>query len=185
MPISQYELDLIERCCDGSRTAYRELYEQYAGALLVIALRYMKSQQEAEDVLQEAFIKIYKNLRTFNSQASLKTWMSRIVINTSLNQLRKSHRFIQWEQTDFTEKEFQTIPLQQYSFNELISFIQELPVGCQLVFNLYIIEGYSHKEVAELLDISVGTSKSQLHRAKELLQEIIVADENSIKTKAI
>ena len=140
---------------------------------------------DADDVLQEAFIKIYKNLGTFNTQASLKTWMSRIVINTSLNQLRKRHQIIHWEQPEVTEKEFQAIPLQQYTLNDLISFIQELPVGCQLVFNMYVIEGYSHKEIAEILDISIGTSKSQLHRAKELLQDIIAADEHSIKTKAL
>lgn len=185
MPISNFEHELIEKCYDGNRAAYREFYELYAGELLAIAFRYMKTTQEAEDVLQEAFIKAFENLASFNKQASLKTWLTRIVINTALNMLRKRHANIHWETIEFDYIETSTLPLDNYNYAELVAFIQQLPIGCQSVFNLYAIEGYAHKEIAELLTISIGTSKSQYHRARVLLQEIIVSEETRTKTKII
>ena len=91
MLASLYEHDLIQKCCDGDRIAYRELYNLFGGELMAIALRYMKTKQEAEDVLQDSFLKVFKNLASFNRQASLKTWMTRIVINTALNKLRNEN----------------------------------------------------------------------------------------------
>lgn len=185
MPISNFEHELIQKCCDGNRTAYREFYELHAGELLAISFRYMKTKQEAEDVLQEAFIKAFKNLASFNKQASLKTWLTRIVINTALNMIRKQQNNQLWNIYGVEERETATLPLDNYNYNELVSFIQQLPVGCQSVFNLYAIEGYSHKEIAKLLRISQGTSKSQYHRAKILLQEIIGLEESRTKLKVI
>lgn len=185
MPISNYEHELIQKCCDGNRTAYREFYELFAGELLAIAFRYMKTKQEAEDVLQEVFIKAFKNLANFDKRAALKTWLTRIVINTALNMLRKQHHSQLWNIDEFENIETKELPLDNYLFNELISFIQQLPAGCKSVFNLYAIEGYSHKEVSETLNISLGTSKSQYHRAKVLLQQIIDSEESKTKLKVI
>ncbi|MEN8251504.1 MAG: RNA polymerase sigma factor [Bacteroidota bacterium] len=185
MPANLYESNLIQRCCDGDRTAYRELYDYTAGELLAIAIRYMRSKQEAEDVLQEAYIKIFKNLASFNRQASVKTWMIRIVINTSLNTLRKDQHVSSWDLSIVEDKEFNELPLDQFEYSELLGFIHQLPVGCKSVFNLYAIEGYNHKEIAGMLEISEGTSKSQYHRAKMLLQEMIISSEEKLKTKVI
>ena len=185
MPANLYENNLIQRCCDRDRTAYRELYDYTAGELLAIAMRYMKSKEEAEDVLQEAYIKIFKNLASFNQQASIKTWMTRIVINTALNALRKEHQSTKWDLSIVEDKEFEALPLDQFNYNELIGFIHQLPLGCKSVFNLYAIEGYTHKEISGMLDISEGTSKSQYHRAKMLLQEMIIGSEEKLKTRVL
>lgn len=185
MPVSNYEKDLIQKCCDGNRTANRELYKLHAGELLAIALRYMKTKQEAEDVLQDAFIKAFKNLGSFDQRATLKTWLTRIVINTALNKLRGQHQLQHWNFVEFEETETSPLPLDNFNFIELISFIQQLPPGCRSVFNLYAIEGYSHKEISDMLSISLGTSKSQYHRAKTLLQQMIVLEEARTKQKVI
>ncbi len=181
MPASLFEHELIQKCCDGDRTAYRELYNHYSGELLAIAMRYMKSRQEAEDVLQEAYIKVFKNLASFDQRASLKTWLTRIVINTALNMLRKEHRVVNWDLAEIANVKTDILPLQNYQFDELLSFIHQLPAGCKAVFNLYAIEGYSHKEIGEMLKVSEGTSKSQYFRAKGLLQEIIFSEEKRTK----
>jgi RNA polymerase sigma factor (sigma-70 family) len=185
MPASLFEHELIQKCCDGDRTAYRELYNHYSGELLAIAMRYMKSKQEAEDVLQEAYIKVFKNLASFDQRASLKTWLTRIVINTALNMLRKEHKIVNWDISEVADVKTNGLPLHDFQFNELLSFIQQLPAGCKAVFNLYAIEGYTHKEIGEMLKVSEGTSKSQYFRAKRLLQEIIFSEENRTKLKMI
>ena len=185
MPVSPLESQLIQRCRDGDRKAYREFYELYAGQLLAIAMRYMKSKTEAEDVLQETYIKAFNNLASFNQRASLKTWLTRITINTALNQLRKRPEMIDWTTAESVIEEVEVLPIDQYQINELIGFIQQLPTGCKLVFNLYAIEGFTHKEIAEQLEISEGTSKSQLYRAKKLLQNIILNDELKTKRKVV
>ncbi len=183
MPISNFEHELIQKCYDGDRTAYRKFYEFYAGELLAIAFRYMKTKQEAEDVVQESFIKAFKNLASFDKKASLKTWLVRIVINTALNMLRKQHNNQKID--EFGDVKLSVLPLDNYNYTELVSFIQQLPAGCRLVFNLYAIEGYSHKEIAGLLSISQGTSKSQYHRAKILLQKMIASEETRTKLKIL
>lgn len=185
MPVNNYEHELINKCCDGNRIAYREFYELFAAELLAIALRYMKTKQEAEDVVQDAFIKAFKGLASFNQNASLKTWLTRIVINTALNKLRSQHKNQFQNSDEFESVETGVLPLANYSFTELVSFIQQLPIGCRSVFNLYAIEGYSHKEIAEMLSISLGTSKSQYHRSKVLLQQMISSEESKLKRKII
>jgi len=183
VPISNFEHELIQKCYDGDRTAYRKFYEFYAGELLAIAFRYMKTKQEAEDVVQESFIKAFKNLASFDKKASLKTWLVRIVINTALNMLRKQHNNQNID--EFGDVKLSVLPLDNYNYTELVSFIQQLPAGCRSVFNLYAIEGYSHKEIASLLSISQGTSKSQYHRAKILLQKMIASEETRTKLKIL
>jgi RNA polymerase sigma-70 factor (ECF subfamily) len=185
MPASLVERTLIQRCCDGDRSGYRELYDLYSGGLLAIAMRYMKSKSEAEDVLQESFIKIFKNLASFDSKSVLRTWMTRIVINTALNMLRKEHNKINWHTTDGLEITTGNVQLHEYHFTELIGIIQQLPQGCKTIFNMYAIEGYTHKEIGELLEISEGTSKSQYFRAKRILQDKLLSEDKRTKVRLI
>ncbi len=185
MPASLYEHELIRKCCDGDRAAYRELYDLFSGELLAIAIRYMKTKQEAEDVLQEAYIKVFKNLASFDQRSSLKTWLTRIIINTALNSLRKEHQKYGWDLAEVPGMEDHLLALDGYQFNELLAFIQQLPPGCKAIFNLYALEGYTHKEIALMMKISEGTSKSQYHRAKVLLQEIILTEEKRTKVKML
>ncbi|HHL52107.1 MAG TPA: RNA polymerase sigma factor [Flammeovirgaceae bacterium] len=180
-----YEHALIERCCEGDRSAYAEFYHRYAGDMLAMAMRYMKNRQAAEDVLQEVFVKAFKKLGSFNRQASIKTWLTRIVINTALSALRKEHQRYNWSLSEARDIADSKLPLQAFHYTELIGFIQQLPTGCRTVFNLYALEGYGHREIAEMLGISEGTSKSQYFRAKKLLQEMINNELRRTKKKVL
>ncbi|MDH5398753.1 MAG: RNA polymerase sigma factor [Cyclobacteriaceae bacterium] len=161
---------LLEACIKGDRKAIRSFYERYAPFLLAVCSRYTKSQPEAEDVLQEAFIKIFKNLPNFRKESRLEYWMKRITVNTALNQQRnKLYMFPMVDIDDVTIKTGDNYSLKDYHFDELLKMVQELPAGCQVIFNLYAIEGFNHREIAEMLGISEGTSKSQYARARALL----------------
>ena len=162
---------LIEACVSEDRKAQKKLYDLFASKMMMICLRYSKSDLEAEDILQESFIKIFKNLKNLREYTNVAAWIKRIVINTALNYQRSKlylYPMVDVEHLKITYDE--NIALSSFHQEELLNMIQELPLGCQVIFNLYAIEGYTHKEIAEKLDISEGTSKSQYSRAKSLLQ---------------
>lgn len=171
--MKQDETKLIESCIDGNRQSQHELYQLYAGRLFLVCKRYCKEQQEAEDVLQESFIKIFKQLKSFKGDASVFFWMKRIVINTALNAQRsKLYLFPMVDVEEMKESaSTSTNEPADYSMDELMSMINKLPQSSRIIFNLYAIEGYKHHEIADMLNISVGTSKSQYARAKQLLRE--------------
>jgi RNA polymerase sigma factor (sigma-70 family) len=165
------EKQLIEGCAKGDRGAQRALYNQYSGKMLALCQRYAKSSQEAEDILQEGFIKVFGNIKSFRAEAKLSTWMTRIMINSALNmQRQKLYLLPMVDVNDAKLHEDEEIGLSQFHLSELLKVVQSLPDGCRVVFNLYAIEGYGHKEIGELLNISEGTSKSQYNRAKSLLR---------------
>ncbi len=156
----------------------RQLYERFAGKLFVVCKRYVKDSDEAEDVLQDAFVKIFRHLDQFRFECPLEAWLKRIVINTALKHLRKEKP---WEQTTDVQLMASVLPradesLPALNYQYLLKLISELPSGCRTVFNLYAIEGYNHPEIAELLDIAEGTSKSQYARARGLLQQKLQSD---------
>ena len=137
-------------------------------------MRYCKSQEDAEDVLQEAFVKVFNSLEKFRGEASIKYWIKRIVINTALNHHRK--KVYLYPHLDIEEVHNigdDDVEITNYNYRDLLTIIQSLPQGCQAIFNLYAIEGYKHKEIAEMLEISEGTSKSQYARARSLIKELI------------
>ncbi len=178
------ELELIELCTRNDRKAQKLLYDQFHRKLFVVSMRYARSRADAEDILQDAFIKIYKNLAQFRQDCPLEAWLKRIVVNTALKfYSRKMHKIppedIENHQDNLVESEF---TISQYNFQELLGVIQQLPLRCQMVFNLYAIEGYQHNEIGEMLEISEGTSKSQYARAKQMLQKMITAKETALKT---
>lgn len=167
--------DLITACINGDRKAQHSLYKYYASKLFSVAWRYMKKKEDAEDVLQEAFIKIFKNLEGFKADSSLETWMRRITINCALNHQRgKLYMFPMLDITDLNEYD-EPLAFDNFQEEEIMSLVNELPEGSRIVFNLYCIEGYKHREIAEMLKINEGTSKSQLARAKKILMEAIEA----------
>ncbi len=168
---------LLERCAASDRHAQKELYELFSGKMFMICLRYCKSRLEAEDVLQEAFIKVFKNIENFRGDSRLEFWIKRIVINTALNSQRsKLYQYPMYDIEDQHQSQNYNNVLADFHLEELLDMIQTLPEGCRLVFNLYAIEGYNHKEIGELLNISEGTSKSQFSRARKLLQEKILKE---------
>lgn len=175
------EKELIEGCRKGSRASQKALYDHFCKKMMVVCLRYAKSTAEAEDILQEGFVRVFQGLDGFRQDAKLETWMTRIMVNTALNHHRKKlylFPMVDIEKTDLTEDE---ISLSGLHFSELIKMIQTLPQGCQIVFNLFAIEGYSHSEISEKLGISEGTSKSQYARARMLLQEKIKSESLHVK----
>ncbi len=166
------EQELVQACIRQERLAQRQLYTQFAGKLLATAMRYMKNKTDAEDVLQDSFIKIYQKLTAFRFDCPLEAWLRKIVVNTALKALQNQPNWTQHTDSQLVSDkiEQEEFTLSGFEFEQLMEIVQSLPDGCRTVFNLYAIEGYQHNEIAELLGVSVGTSKSQFSRARVLLQ---------------
>lgn len=172
------EKELIKGCAEGDRALQKALYDQYCRKMMAICLRYAHSTQEAEDILQEGFIKIFNSIHSFRSESKLETWITRIIINTALNSNRqKLYMLPMVDVTELQLPEDEGINLSDFNLSELIAIVQSLPDGCRIVFNLFAIEGYGHKEIADMLTISEGTSKSQYNRAKILLRAKLIQEE--------
>ena len=164
--------EIIDGCIKGDREAQKILYSQFSGQMYMVCLRYAREQQEAEDILQEAFIKVYDAIKNFRGESKLVYWIKRIVINTALNSQRsKLYLYPMVDVDELKEYPDDAISVSDFTMDELLEMIKKLPTGCQVIFNLYAIEGFKHQEIAKMLKITEGTSKSQYARAKALLQE--------------
>ncbi len=165
--------EVIDGCKKNKRKYQDALYKKYAAMLYGICLRYTRNQFDAEDVLQEGFVKIYKNIHTYSQDRSFEGWIRRIMINTAITHYRKNLKHAYHDDVDEAhDLSGQLGPDQTAEFTqgELMEAISRLPAGYKMVFNMYVVEGYKHKEIAEALDIDINTSKSQLSRAKKYLQ---------------
>lgn len=167
------EKQLIKYCLKGDSKAQRLLFDRYAPVLMAICLRYCKNVQMAEDVLQEGFVKIYTKLKDYSGGGSFEGWMKRIMVNTALDELRKDKK--NGMSQDIDEVGFYLVDesfiLEGIAAADLLELIQHMPDGYRVVFNLFAIEGYSHKEIAEMLDVSENTSKSQYLRGRSYLKK--------------
>lgn len=167
---------LIRKCIKGDRSAFQELYNQHSRWMYTVCLRYHKNQEDAEDVLQESFIQIYKNLSSFKFEGNFKGWLRRVTVNCALEKFRKNKiDFVSIEEL-FTEVFDHTLDnslLDEINAEELIYYIDQLSPGRKQVFLAYAVDGFKHNEIAELLGITVGTSKSQLFDARKELIEAI------------
>lgn len=173
------EEKLIKGCQKGKREYQQKLYDKYSKGMYLVALRYSKMQQEAEDVIQESFIKVFKNIKNFRKDSSLAYWIKRIVVNTALNHQRsKLYLYPMVDVSDIDHWSDKESILSSMNYDELLGLIRELPTGCQVIFNLFAVEGFKHHEIAKMLEISEGTSKSQYSRAKSLLSEKILSRES-------
>ncbi|WP_226391297.1 RNA polymerase sigma factor [Penaeicola halotolerans] len=171
---------LIEGCLRGDQKAQKHLYDQYSGKLFALCLRYMKDHDLAQDVLIEGFMRIFEKLEQFKHEGSFEGWMKRLMVNHALMTLRKNRATLMelnWddERSELKEEVLQSDHLEA---EDMLSMVKALPVGYRTVFNLYAIEGYSHKEIGDMLQISENTSKSQLSRARVLLQKMMHTSEN-------
>ncbi|MFZ1330342.1 MAG: RNA polymerase sigma factor [Chitinophagaceae bacterium] len=168
------ESDLLRGCMDGNRRMQEELYRRFSPRMYAVCLRYAGNAEEAEDILQEGFIKIFKKLDSFRSEGSFEGWVRRIFVNTAIEHFRRKRYLM-----PVTEKEENTIEgkyvsvLDELAEKDILALVQELSPGYRTVFNMYVVEGYTHKEIADMLGISEGTSKSQLSRAKVILQDMV------------
>lgn len=174
-PVLNMHDDLIARCKAGDREAHYRLYKQYSRAMFNVACRITRNEEEAEDALQEAFINAFRNLESYRGDATFGAWLKRIVVNKSINALnRKKHEHIpEDEYWDVAQDEPPTENVDDLTVERIRSGIEQLPDGYRSVLSLYLLEGYDHQEIAEVLGISESTSKSQLNRAKSKLREIL------------
>ena len=172
------DTDLVEACLKNKRQAQKELYLRFSYLMKGVCLRYTKSEDDAEDLLQESFIKVFKNLDSYNDQGTLGGWIRVITVNTAIEHYRKQ-KSIEKHHGEFKlinqDESFDEI-LETIDLNYLMGKIQLLSEGYRIVFNLYAIEGFNHREIAEKLSISEGTSKSQFARAKKHLQDMLKED---------
>lgn len=176
--------DIIKGCQRRKYRYQKKLYDKYASLLYAICFRYFKNADDANDALQEGFIKIYEKIGAYRGEGSFEGWIKRVQVNICLMQIRKNKRTYALEDEvideNYTEEE------QEDNFNGiepqvLFRMIKELSDGYRTVFNMYVLDGYSHKEISEYLSISEGTSKSQLARAKKILREQVLSWQNRVK----
>ncbi|GAB3934128.1 RNA polymerase sigma factor [Mucilaginibacter myungsuensis] len=165
--------ELIKRCKTGDRKAQELLYKQFASKMLAVCMRYAVDRMEAEDMLQNGFIKVFKKMDDYRGDGSFEGWIRRIMVHSSIEYYRKHHKMMQVVDIEESGYEGSVNPLAASNLDakDLMNLIQKLSPGYRMVFNLYALEGYSHKEIAEIAGITEGASKSQLSRARGILKE--------------
>ena len=166
---------MIQDCISGKASAQKALYEYYAPRMLAVCNRYAQKTAEAEDILQDAFVKVFQNLHKYQETGSLEAWIRRVCVNTAIDHVRREkHRYKELEIKEAAgAKEVNENALDMLELEFLFEIIQALPSGYRLVFNMYAIEGYSHAEIGKKLNISESTSRSQYARARALLKQRI------------
>ncbi|MEY4876615.1 MAG: hypothetical protein RL708_1764 [Bacteroidota bacterium] len=169
------EQEVYQQCVAGNRSAQKELFDRFSPRMLGVCYRYTKSIQEAEDVLQDVFIKVFQNLQYFKGDGSLEGWIRKIAINTSLNHLKKNKRISAELEIDSAKKVEGPVDLsiENYDSKLIWASIESLPEGYRVILNMFAVEGYSHKEIADQLGIAEGTSRSQFLRAKAHLKKLL------------
>jgi RNA polymerase sigma factor (sigma-70 family) len=176
--------ELIEGCKRHDQHAQRFLYEHFSGKMFALCCRYVKDKMEAEDVLITSFTKIFDRISQFKNEGSFEGWIRRIVVNESLTYLRRNKSMYLETDLEAAEREPDYDQLEnQLEAEDLMKLIAGLPAGYRIVFNMYAVDGYSHKEIADQLGITESTSKSQLSRARVALQKALIEIEEGVKTK--
>lgn len=166
--------DLIKGCLENDRRMQQELYNRFAPKMYGVCLRYTGNADDAQDVLQDGFVKVFRKLDSFRSEGSFEGWIRRVFVNTAIEHFRRKHYMQPVTEREENTLESKTLTaLDGLSEKDILKLVQQLAPGYRAVFNLYVVEGYSHKEIGEILDITEGTSKSQLSRAKVILQDMI------------
>lgn len=170
-----FERELIEGCIAGDKQCQELLYRTFADKMYNVSFIYTNDEDEACDILQDGFIKVFRYLGTFHFQGSLEGWIRRIIVNTAIESYRKKKREKEFIESydNYADPQTEGI-LEKINADDIIKLVNQLPFKAAMVLKLYAIEGYSHKEIAEMMDISEGTSKSQLNRARFLFKEAIV-----------
>lgn len=175
---------LIRQCVHNDRLAQRQLYELYAPNMLGVCLRYAKTREEAEEILQEGFLKVFTKINQFNYEGSFEGWVRKIMVNTALEKLRSAktlHPVISIDTAHHNDATNESLALPGLATKDLLKMIQQLTPMYRMVFNLYAFEGYKHREIAQLLGISEGTSKSNLSDARAILQRAVVNSQTITK----
>lgn len=175
--------ELVKNCLKGRSEAQKQLYNHFAAAMFGVCYRYTKSSADAEDVLQEGFIKVFRNLSHYRQEGELGAWIHRIMVNSALNYLKQNKRYS--TELLFEEDHLHPVSTENPVFNlqakELADLIRQLPTGCQTIFNLHAVEGFTHVEIGEMLGIHTGTSRSQYARARAMMINWIETRNKNIK----
>ena len=186
MKLSEMDLkSTLRKCRKGDLNAQKQIYDLVATKLFSICLKYSRNYQEAQDNLQDSFIKIFDSIEKFKFKGSFEGWCKRITINTALARYRKNDVYELFNEDQLAEQEAVIEENETISLQFLLEIVQQLPNRYRLVFNLYVLDGYSHKEIAKLLEITEGTSKSNLARARKILKDKIekATNEQSLRLK--
>ncbi|MCB0476620.1 MAG: RNA polymerase sigma factor [Crocinitomicaceae bacterium] len=173
--MSLTEEDIVKGCYDNSPKAQKMLYERFASKMLGVVLRYAKDEDEAYDILQDGFVKVFSKIHSFNMEGSLEGWIRRIMVNTALDQYRKNKKYqkdVKLDDVSFF-LEHDDFIVESLAANDLMKIINAMPRGYRIVFNMFAVEGYSHKEIADKLGVSENTSKSQYSRARQFVKKIL------------
>lgn len=166
--------ELIKRCRSGERKAQELLYKQLASKMMGVCMRYATDRMEAEDMLQNGFIRVFQKLNDYRGEGSFEGWVRRIMVHSSIEYYRKHHKMMQIvDMNEAGEPPVNPLAAAKLDAKDLMALIQQLAPGYRIVFNLYAIEGYSHREIGEMVGITEGASKSQLSRARTILKEQI------------
>jgi RNA polymerase sigma-70 factor (ECF subfamily) len=174
------EEQLVKKCLEKDALAQKQLFEYYSKRMMGVCLRYSKDMEEAQDVLQMGFIKVFEKLEMYNQKGSLEGWIRKIIVNTALDNIRKNKKLqnnVDIDKVDYQLDNHDETAVEALSAQDLLKVIQSMPTGFKTVFNMYVIEGYSHKEIAEELNITVSTSKSQFSRARAYLQKVLIKEQ--------
>lgn len=170
--IEEPDIVLIKGCLENDREMQEKLYRKYASSMYQVCLAYSKDKSSAQDILQDSFVKVFRNLEKFNEKGSLEGWIRRIVTNTSIDFYRKqigNKRMIPFEEVRQKVNIKGSEATESIQYQDIYKQVRRLPEGARMIFNLFAIEGYTHREIADKLDITEGTSKSQVNRARKLL----------------
>lgn len=179
LSLESHEHDIITACVNNERWAQQKIYEEYYGKMVGVCLRYATNFEDAQDIAHDGFIKIFKNIGKYNIGTSLHSWIKRIMVNTCIDYYRKQKRRRTEDiDTAFDLSSDEADAISKVSEKEILEVIQTLSPSYRLVFNLYVIDGYSHREVAKRLDINESTSRSNLVKARSKLKEAILAKRN-------
>jgi RNA polymerase sigma factor (sigma-70 family) len=185
-PLPFTDEQLMDGCMRSDRISQEALYKKYASTMFGICLRYAVDTPQAEDMLQEGFVKVFLHIHQFRREGSFEGWMKRIFVNTAIEWLRRNSQMNQMLDVETTPlNRVQPDDFHQLAAKDLLSLIQTLAPGYRTVFNLYAIEGYSHREIGELLGISEGTSKSQFARARYILEKLVVNSQKPAYAAAV
>jgi RNA polymerase sigma-70 factor (ECF subfamily) len=168
------EAQVIRGCIDGERGSQKALYDHFASKMLGVCMRYARDRAEAEDMLQEGFVKVFHNISRFKNEGSFEGWVRKIMVFNAINYFKhRSRKFQEDLDTEGYDSGYNDLIVEKISAKEIIALVQQMPEGYRMIFNLYAIEGYTHKEISEMLGIATGTSKSQYARAKTYMQQVL------------
>jgi RNA polymerase sigma factor (sigma-70 family) len=181
-PTTDKTEELLYASVKGNRQSQELLYKQYYGFAMSVCLRYVQNKEEALEIVNDSFMKIFIKGEGYNSSFPFKAWFKRIIVNTALDFYRNNKKFYFHENLEnaYETASTESSVLAQLNYEELLGFVQKLPPSYKMVFNLYVIDGFSHEEISQKLNISVGTSKSNLSRAREILRQMLTKTEKII-----